>query len=155
MPFINTNDYLTGRLPAVYEGGICDTTVRGSINLLTGDLTLNNTGAVLVLPAGCVPSRIVVDSDDLDANATPTIQLAVGVVNALGTDLSTAAVDGGGLWATGVTIAQTGGAVAPLSTAVMRVQATQTDRIVGVKITSAPATAQAGVLGVTMTYRAV
>lgn len=155
MPFANSNDFLTGRLSSVTPSASEDVTVRGQIDLLTGDLTVNNTGGVVILPAGCVPVRLVVDSTDLDANATPTIALAAGVVNAAGTDLSSAAVDGGAPWATGILAARTGGAEAPVSLAMARVQPSTADRIVGLKVTSAPATPQAGSVGVTLTYRAV
>lgn len=155
MAFTNSNDYLTGRKPAVYGAGDEVVAVRGEISLVTGDMTLNNVGAVLPLPAGCVPVQVLVDSDDLDSNVSPAAVLAVGVLNAAGNDLSTATADGGAAWGTGLTVAQAGGQAAALSVAIARVQATQADRQVAIKFTTAPATAQAGKVGVTMTYRAV
>lgn len=154
MSFTNTNDYLVGRKPVVTPSASEDVTVRGSINLLTGDLTLNNTGGVMILPAGCVPVRLVVDSDDLDSGGAPAVVFAVGALNAAGNDLSSAAVDGGAAWGTGLTVAQTGGAVTPVSTALMRVLPASADRVVGLKVTTAPATPVAGQVGITMTYRA-
>lgn len=153
MAFTNSNDYLTGRKPIPTGDDAAVIAVRFAVQLGTSDLTLNNVGAVGKLPAGHVPVAVYVDSDDLDSNATPAIQLAVGILNAAGTDLSTAANDGGAAWGTGITIAQTGGQVNVTSKALSRVAAQSSDRTIALKITAAPATAAAGEVGVTVLYR--
>lgn len=154
MAFSNSNDYLTGRKPAPTSSDSDVVAVRYAVSLTASDLTANNVGAVGILPAGYVPVALFVDADDLDAGATPTIAMSVGVLNAAGNDISTAASDGGAAWGSSITVAQNGGQVAVNSKALARVVAASTDRKIGVKITTAPATAQAGEIGVTVLYRA-
>lgn len=153
MAFANSNDYLTGRKASQSPAGCEVVAVRYSISLATGDLALNDVGAVGILPAGCVPVAVMYDSDDLDSHGTPTIAASVGILNAGGTDLSTDAADGGAVWGSSITTSQAGGQSQVLSKALSRVQASQSDRKIGVKFTTAAATAQAGELGLTVLYR--
>lgn len=144
MAFANSNDYLTGVKPAPTPVGGEVVATRFSISLATGDLALNDIGAVGLLPAGCLPVGLIVDSDDLDSNGTPTIVADVGVLNAAGDAISTDAADGGAVWGSGLTVSQAGGQVQVLSKALSRVTATQANRKLGVKFTTAAATAAAG-----------
>lgn len=150
MAFTNSNDYLTGRKPAPFPAGGEVVAVRFPIGLVDADLDANDVGSVGILPAGCVPVGLVYDSDDLDTNATPTIAASVGFINAGETDLD------GTAWATGITASQGGTAAqVTLTTAVMKMAATQTDRKFGIKFTAAAATKAAGQVGLTLLYRAV
>lgn len=155
MAFANSNDYLTGRKPVPFPAGGEVVAVRYPITLATGDLAENDIGEVGILPAGCVPVALFVDSDDLDSNANPAVAMSVGVLNAAGNDLSTDAADGGAVWGAAITVAQAGGQVAVVSKALSRVAAASSDRKLGVKVTTAAATAASGVLGLTLLYRAV
>jgi hypothetical protein len=63
---------------------------------------------------------------------------------------------GGAAWATGINASRDGtSAQVTLSTAVMRMAASQSDRKVGIKFTAAAATKAAGQVGLTLLYRAV
>lgn len=149
MPFTNRNDYLDGRKPVVFPAGGEVVAVRFPIDLVAADLDANDTGAVALLPAGCVPVGLVFDSDDLDTNASPTISASVGPVNAGETDLSE-------VWASGITASRDGSAVTvALSKAAMRMTAPVADLKIGVKFTAASATKAAGQVGLTLLYRAV
>lgn len=155
MAFTNSNDYLTGRKPMLYPAGCEVLSVRGTIALATGDLAINTTGAVLLLPAGCVPVEVHVDGTDMDTGAAAMV-LQVGICNAGVTDLSTDAADGGAHW--GVTTAVNTAfhqRLTPNGIAMVSVQATNADRKVGVKVATAPTTAAAGTLGVTLFYRSI
>lgn len=154
MAFTNSNDYLDGRKPAPTPAGGEVVACRFSLSLVAGDLDLNDIGAVGILPAGCVPVALIYDSDDLDSNGTPTIAASVGILNSGGTDLSTAAADGGAVWGSGITTSQAGGQAQVVSKALSRVTASTSDRKIGVKFTTAAATAAAGELGLTLLYRA-
>lgn len=154
MSFANSNDFLNGRKPAVFPAGAELVAVRATIALTIADLALNNAGAVLPLPAGCVPVDVIVDADDLDTGAAAMV-LQVGVLNAAATDLSTDAADGGAHW--GATVASNAAftqRIAHNGKALVNVQPTRADRLVGVKVATAPTAAQAGTLGVTLIYRA-
>lgn len=154
MPFSNSNDFTTGRKPAPFPSGTDMLAVRFTLDLKTTDLAINTTGAVGVLPAGCVPVDVIVDGTDLDAGAAAMV-LQVGVLNAAATDLSSALVDGGGPWgsttATNTAFTQR---ITPTLNYLSQVQMTQADRLVGVKVATAPTTPQAGTIGVTVYYRA-
>lgn len=150
MPFTNSNDFLTGRKPVPTMADLCVVATRFPIDLVAADLDANDTGAVGILPAGCVPVGLVYDSTDLDTNGTPTIVASVGFMNAGDTDLD------GTAWATGITASQSGTSVqVALSTAAMSMAPTQTDRKFGIKFTAAAATKAAGQVGLTLLYRSV
>ena len=153
MPLTNTNDYLTGSKPALYPSGSEVVAVRFAVALTTADLVVNRIGEIGVLPAGCVPVAMIVDSDDLDSNGTPTLAMSIGVLNAAGTALSTTTDDGGAVWAASVTTGRASGMDFPTSRALQRVNPTSTDRKIGVTVTTAAATAAAGTFGVTLLYR--
>lgn len=146
MSFTNSNDYLTGRKPVVTPSGPEVVAVRFPLALATGDLALNACGAIGILPAGCVPVSVIVDSDDVDS-AGPAVVFAVGLLNDTSDDLSAA-------WVTGINSGQAGVAAQVVSTTLMRVAPANADRRVGLKVTTAPATAVAGTVGVTLLYRA-
>jgi hypothetical protein len=155
MSFTNSNDHITGRKPVPFPAGIEVIAQRFTLALATGDLALNTIGQIGILPAGCVPVEVRVDGDDLDAGAGAGVY-QVGIWDGASANLSTAAADGGGAWG------DTGAAVAtafdkPLSRTLnnmANVTATQADRKIGVKVATAPTTAQAGNLGMTVWYRA-
>ena len=154
MSFTNSNDYITGRKPVPTPQGAEDVTVTFEIELATGDLALNTIGQIGILPAGCVPTNVRIYHDDLDSS-TAALVMQVGIWDGSASSLSTAAADGGAHW--GVSTAST----AVLSETLTRngiamesVLKSSTDRKIGVKVTTAPTTAVAGTLGVTVTYRA-
>jgi hypothetical protein len=155
MSFTNSNDYITGRKPVLFPAGCEIVAVRYAIDLAVGDLALNTIGQVGILPAGCVPVDVLVDGTDMDTGAGAGVY-QVGIWDGAGASLSTAAADGSGAWG------DTGAAVATafaknlsktLNNIATVTQAT-TDRKIGMKVTTAPTTAAAGTLGVTVLYRA-
>lgn len=125
---------------------------RATIALTAAQLTLGQIIEMGPLPAGCDLVDAILDSDDLDSNGAPTITLdcgimsgAAGVVDAgrtVGTELLAAS-----------TVAQAGGLVRPTAKGAARVARSDTDRGIGIKIAAAPATAQAGTVGMTVIYR--
>lgn len=155
MGFTNTNDFITGRRPVVFPAGIEVVAERFTLALAVGDLALNSIGQIGILPAGCVPVDVRVDGDDLDSGAGAGVY-QVGILDAAGTAISTAAADGGGAWG------DTGTAVAtafdkPLTRTLnnlAKVQKSDVDRKIGLKVTTAPSTAVAGTIGVTVFYKA-
>ena len=147
MSFTNSNDFLTGRKPAVFPAGGEVVAPRVTIDLVAADLDANDAGSVMILPAGCVPAGpLVYDSTDLDTNATPTIAASVGIMNSADTDLETVLVSG-------ITASRDGSAVAVVSTALMALAPASVDRRIGIKFTAAAATKAAGTVGLTLPYR--
>lgn len=164
MAFSVSNDYLTGRKPVPTPAETDITAVRFSLSLATADLALNTIGNIGILPAGYVPVGIILDSDDLDSNVSPTITWDIGVSNAAVsngvqgtgvTAISTATADGGAAWtAAASNISQAGGQVQLYSKPISRVTPTAYDRYVVLKATAGAATAAAGEVGLTLLYRA-
>lgn len=158
-----TNDFVSGRQPLPTPAGLEVLSQRFELTVATGDLTLNNIGNIALLPAGCIPVALMIDSDDLDTNGAPTLAWSVGVSNgavsnniqsAAGTDISTATADGGAAWGTSITVSQAGGQVQVLSKALSRVTKVDYDRYIMIKATAAAATAASGKIGATLLYRA-
>lgn len=153
MAFTNKNDYLTGRKPPVYPGGAEVVSVRFPLDLTTGDLALNTIGAVGILPAGCVPVEVRVDGTDMDTGAAAMV-LQVGIWDGASANISTAAADGGKNWGSTTAVnTDFDQALTRNGNALATVQPTSADRLIGVKVTTAPTTPAAGTLGVTVFYR--
>jgi hypothetical protein len=157
-----SNDYLTGRAPVRTPAGIEDVSVRYALTLATSEEATNQIGEIGILPAGCVPIAAALDADDLDTNGTPTAAIDIGLSNAAvannlqakgGTAISTAAADGGAAWAAGLTTAQAGGQTMITSKALSRVTPVAWDRYILLKFATGSATAAAGTVGLTLSYR--
>lgn len=156
MAFTGTNDYITGRNPVPAPAGAEILATRFTLAVTTGDLALNTIGQIGILPAGCVPIEVRVDGTDVDSGAGAGVY-QVGIWDGSGANLSVVAADGGGAWG------DTSTAVAtafdkPLTRTLnnmANVTPSQSDRKLGVKVTTAPSTAVAGTLGVTLFYKSV
>lgn len=155
MAFTNSNDFITGRRPVVFPAGIEVVAERFTLALAVGDLALNSIGQIGILPAGCVPVDVRVDGDDLDSGAGAGVY-QVGILDAAGTSISSAAADGGGAWGdTGVAVATAfDKQLTRTLNNMAKVQKSDTDRKIGLKVVTAPTTPVAGTIGVTVFYKA-
>ena len=140
MSFASKTPVMSGSTPAIYPAGSEVVVQRAQITAVTPDVALNNVGAFLTLPAGCVPVGVHVD-------AAASVSADVGIVNDAETAISTATIDGGAAWMSAY--AANGNNMA-FSKAMALVQPAQVDRKVGIKVTTA---GTAGVVGMTMAYR--
>ena len=154
MAFTNSNDYITGRLPVPTPAGPEVLSTRFTLSMATADAALNTIGQIGILPAGCIPIDVRVDMTDPDAG-TAAMVLQVGIWDGSGSSLSTDSADGGAHW--GTTTAVTAASSQSLTrngVAMESVTKSSSDRKLGVKVTTAPTTAQAFTLGVTLLYKA-
>ena len=140
MSFASKTPVMSGAAPAIYPSGPEVVVQRAQITAVTSDVALNNIGAFLLLPAGCVPVGVHIDVD-------ASVSVDVGILDNAETAVSTAAADGGAAWASALVA---NGAVMSFTKAMARVQPSSTDRKVGVKVTTA---GTAGVIGMTLAYR--
>ena len=117
--------------------------VRGEIDLAAA-LALNDVIEMVKLPADCVPVDFAIDTDDLDTGVTPELAMAVGFTAGTNAEFRAAAAVG-----------QAAGLVRMDSVLAPRIAPTTADRVVGLKVTTAPATgATTGTIGFTLFYRA-
>ena len=154
MAFTNSNDYISGRLPVPTPAGPEVLSTRFTLSMATADAALNTIGQIGILPAGCIPIDVRVDMTDPDAG-TAAMVLQVGIWDGSGSSLSTDSADGGAHW--GTTTAVTAASSQSLTrngVAMESVTKSSSDRKIGVKVTTAPTTAQAFTLGVTLLYKA-
>lgn len=168
MAFTGTNDFITGQKPVRIPSGPEVCAMRFTLAMATADLALNSIGQIGWLPAGCVPVDVFVDGTDMDSGAGAGVyQVGIGNLalqdaagatsaDAANTLVSTIAADGGGAWGDTSTAVAT--AFDKRLTRTLRNMAGVTsknyDRSIVVKVTTAPSTAVAGTLGVTLLYRA-
>lgn len=154
MAFTNSNDYISGRAPVPTPSGVEVLSTRFTLSMATADAALNTIGQIGILPAGCIPIDVRVDMTDPDAS-TAAMVLQVGIWDGSGSSLSTDSADGGAHW--GTTTAVTAASSQSLTrngVAMESVTKSNSDRKLGVKVTTAPTTAQAFTLGVTLLYKA-
>ena len=128
-----------------------DCAQAGEVKGLTGVITLTALALgdlleMVPLPAGHVPVDCIVDSDDLDSNATPALVFSAGLITG-----DTPTVDE---MIASTDIGQTGGIARMDAKGGTRIAPADTDRVFGLKCTAAPATFQAGSVAFTLLYRA-
>jgi len=154
MAFTNSNDYISGRLPVPTPAGSQVLSTRFTLSMATADAALNTIGQIGILPAGCIPIDVRVDMTDPDAS-TAAMVLQVGIWDGSGSSLSTDSADGGAHWGTTTAVTAASSQSLPRNGVAMEsVTKSSSDRKLGVKVTTAPTTAQAFTLGVTLLYKA-
>jgi len=153
MAFTNSNDYISGRLPVPTPAGSEVLSTRFTLSMATADAALNTIGQIGILPAGCIPIDVRVDMTDPDAS-TAAMVLQVGIWDGSGSSLSTDSADGGAHWGTTTAVTAASSQSLPRNGVAMEsVTKSSSDRKLGVKVTTAPTTAQAFTLGVTLLYK--
>lgn len=90
-----------------------------------------------IIEAGVKPVDVLLLTDDLDTNGTPTITLTVGILNAAGTDIDAAATS---TWIAASTAAQTGGTARATSAAPYLAGVSADPRKLGIKVVAGAAT---------------
>ena len=154
MAFTNSNDYISGHLPVPTPAGSQVLSTRFTLSMATADAALNTIGQIGILPAGCIPIDVRVDMTDPDAS-TAAMVLQVGIWDGSGSSLSTDSADGGAHWGTTTAVAAASSqSLTRNGVAMESVTKSSSDRKLGVKVTTAPTTAQAFTLGVTLLYKA-
>lgn len=111
-------------------------------------LAANDIVALCHLPAEHEPVDFILEADDLDANAAPAITLTAAVLNAGKTDV-VASTD----FLTSSTVGQAGGVARADKVLGLQLAASNTDRIIGVKVGVVGATPAAGTIKGTLLYR--
>ena len=125
--------------------------IRAEIVLTAAQVALNQIIEMVPLPAGCRAVDIILDTDDLDTNANPTITLDVGLMSG-DYGVNDGARTIGAEFLSAVTTAQAGGVVRPTAKTAFRVARSDVDRGIGIKIGTGSATAAGGTLGLTALY---
>lgn len=117
----------------IYEINFAEAPFRG-VTLLANDLI-----DIGILPANHTVHDMIIDTDDLDSNATPLISVDVGMMSGTPGDTVSARTVGQEFFAADTT-ARTGGLSRMTRQTGMRVTPTGADRSIGVKINAAAAT---------------
>lgn len=113
-------------------------------------LAVNDIIDMGLIPALSKVVDIIIDSDDLDSNGTPTLAFDVGVITGTPGDRTGSRTCGSEFFAAS-TIARTGGVSRMSQSTGFRVDRANADRSIGLKITTAAATLPTtGKLGLTV-----
>lgn len=116
-------------------------------------LALNDLVDMLPIPPGLVPVHVRLVSDDLDSNGAPTMTFDVGILSGTPGDATNARTIGAEFFS-GSTLPQAGGVAFPTLKTAHRVTASNVERSIGIKVATAAATLQAGVIDVIVDFAA-
>jgi len=149
MAFANKNDVISNRVPAPTPADNDLTIPSFTQTCVPADSALNNVGVIGILPAGYLPKFASVDSL---AGLGGTAAVSVGILNAAGTDISTAAEDGGAAWLTAQAVGSAAAGAITRTAAMAKVKRSNVDRKIAVKFTTAGSAA--GDLTLNLAYSA-
>ncbi|WP_331373763.1 hypothetical protein [Sinorhizobium chiapasense] len=102
-----------------------------------------------MIPAGTRVVEMILDSDDLDTNGTPTLTMDVGLMSGSFGDEDQARTCGAEFFS-GSSVAQAGGSERPSLKTAFRTGKSNVDRSIGIKFPNAAATFAAGTIGLTV-----
>lgn len=124
-------DAAEDRRPSVTVTGAGQSTINQGKYTTTAALVAADTIALCKLPAGHVPVDLIVDTDDLDTNGTPTLTMKAGLIG--GVDMIATS-----------TLGQSAGMARMDDSAGRRIAPTDADRLIGLTVVANAAT---GVVG--------
>lgn len=124
---------------------------RFSITVTAAMLAAGNIFELAPLFGGLVPRDFILDADDLDSGGSPALALDVGLMSGTFGDQNQSRTCDDVIF-DGSTVAQAGGVARPTLKTAFRIGQSVQHRSIGVKVATAPATAQGGVIGLTVFY---
>lgn len=150
-------EHATGQIVAPTPCGAGDVvSYRASFAFTTAEELLNQIVEMGPLPADCDLVDVILDVDDLDSGGSPSFTLDCGIMDGEVGELLDDSGDARTVDATilsAVNTAEAGGVVRPTLASAFRIARSDVDRSIGIKVHAAPATAAAGTIGLTVTYR--
>lgn len=145
---LTRTDYAKGKLQVpVPERAGNVTAIRGAVTFIEAP-TIATTVELFPLPAGCTLVDFVLESDDIDMGANPTVTMSVGLMSGDAGVQDDTRIVGAEILAA-VTIGQAGGVARPTLASAFRIPKASAQRGVGLKFPAAPTTFQAGTIGFT------
>lgn len=148
---LRQSDWAKGMRAIPYPGGAGRSTVqRYTINVPAG-AALGDIFEMAPIPPGCRVTDMVLDCDDIDSGGSPAVLLDVGIMSGEW-GKNDGARTCGAEFISGSNVGQAGGTARPTLRTAFRTGVADTARSIGVKIATAAATAQAGDMGLTVTY---
>ena len=151
---LRQSDYAKGILAVPYPSLAGQAVTHRFAMTIGADAALNDIYELACIPANCRVADIVLDPADLDSGGSAAIVLDVGIMSGAWGDNDGARTCDDEFF-DGITTAQAGGVARPTLATAYNTGGAATDRSIGVKIATAAATPQAGVLGLTVTVVAV
>ena len=146
---VHYGDAATGLVPYGYPA-FAQSLIRKRFTIDVDALAAGDLLVVGVLPLGCSPSYMVLDSDALDTAAEPTAAVKVGLIEAPLDDVSeNSEVET--LFTADVAV-QSGGVTVGETAAAFRVTPVNYDRAIALEVTTSATTAKAGQIGLTVFY---
>ncbi|MDF3073458.1 MAG: hypothetical protein K0S54_1125 [Alphaproteobacteria bacterium] len=145
-----TGQYVTATSPAAGQPVVNDY----FIDVTAGQLLLNDQFDIGILPANHTITDAILIVDDLDSNGTPLITLDAGLLTGTPGDTVSARACGNQLFFADQGARTGTSGVRPAKLQAFTILPSEVDRSIGVKVTAAPATAQAGRIRLRLTMHA-
>jgi hypothetical protein len=149
---IKRSDYALGTKDTPYPEIAGAATVHRFAMAVAANIVAGDILELAIIPAGTRPIDLVIDVDSLDAGAG--LVFDVGIMSGEVGDPDAARTCGAEFFAAS-TLGQDGGVARPSLASAYRVSKANVARSIGIKVTTAAATAQAGSIGITLTVAAV
>lgn len=153
MPVVlKQSDVAKGIIGMPYPSEAGDVCAKRATIALTVAPVADDIFEMLMIPAGCRPIDIILDSDDLDTG-TPAIAFDVGIMSGTPGKADITRTVGSEFMAAS-TVGYAGTVARPTLKTAFRVAKSDTERAIGLKCTTAAATFAAGTIGLTLIYAA-
>ncbi len=141
--------YAKGTEPLSYPSTAGEAVAIRFSHLLASAPAVGDILELACIPSNCRVAEIVLDLDDLDSNGAPTILADVGIMSGdFGKEDNARAC--GAEFFSGSNLGQAGGVARPTLKTAYRTTASNVDRGIGVKFTTAAATFVPGIIGLTV-----
>ncbi len=141
--------YAKGTEPLSYPSTAGEAVAIRFSHQLTSAPAVGDILELACIPSNCRVAEIIPDLDDLDSNGAPAILFDIGIMSGSFGQEDNARTCGAEFFS-GSNLAQAGGVARPTLKTAYRTTQSSIDRGIGVKFTTAAATFQAGVIGLTV-----
>jgi len=151
MPTLFQSDAAKGIDGTPYAANNGDVQCKRTAVALPNTLAANDVIEMITIPPGMRPVDMVLDSDDLDSNGSPTITFDVGWMSGTPGDNDSSRTVAAEFFS-GNTVAQAGGSARPTLATAFRQAVSSAARSIGIKVANVAATKAAGTVGLTVYF---
>ena len=149
MPTLIQSDVAKGLISMPYASLSGSVVSKRATVAVPATAAANDIFEMIPVPGGHRVVDVILDSDDLDTNGSPTITLDVGFMSGTPGDNDSARTVGTEFFSAS-TVAQAGGVARPTLKGALRDTPSDAERAIGIKVAAAGTTKAAGTVGLTV-----